>query len=92
MWPSCGYNEIQEPRRKDVLIDYERLQKLLGAGSYDELRRSHKGWIEEYLGEDERARRREWTDSIAVEKCGLRREGEGAIGVSGQRKRGHRSW
>jgi len=66
MWPSCGYNEIQEPRRKDVLIDYERLQKLLGAGSYDELRRSHKGWIEEYLGEDERARREEWTDSIAV--------------------------
>ncbi|HVO85439.1 MAG TPA: transposase, partial [Syntrophobacteria bacterium] len=66
MWPSCGYNDIQEPRRKNVLIDYEKLQRLLGAGSYDELRRSHKGRVEEYLGDGERARRKEWTDSIAV--------------------------
>ena len=66
MWPSCGYNEIQEPRRKNVLIDYERLQRLLGAGSYDQLRSSHKGWVEEYLGDGERARREEWTGSIAV--------------------------
>jgi hypothetical protein len=28
-----GYNEIQEPRRKNVLIDYEGLYGLLGAGS-----------------------------------------------------------
>jgi putative transposase len=66
MWPSCGYHEIQEPRRKNVLIDYERLQRLLGAGSYDQLRSSHKGWVEEYIGDGERARREEWTDSIAV--------------------------
>jgi REP-associated tyrosine transposase len=43
MWRFCGYNEIQEPRRKNVLIDYERLQGLLRVGSYDQLRRSHKG-------------------------------------------------
>ncbi|MBN1105699.1 MAG: transposase, partial [Deltaproteobacteria bacterium] len=43
MWPFSGYNEIQEPRRKNILIDYERVQRLLGAGSYEELRRSHKG-------------------------------------------------
>jgi len=66
MWPFCGYNEIQQPRRKNVLIDYERLQRLVGAGSYDQLRSSHKGWVEEYLGDGERARREEWTDSIAV--------------------------
>jgi len=66
IWPSCGYNEIQEPRRKNVLIDYERLQRLHGAGSYDQLRSSHKGWVEEYLGDGERARREEWTGSIAV--------------------------
>ncbi len=66
MWPFSGYNEIQEPRRKNILIDYERLQGLLGAGSYDQLRSSHKGWVEEYLGDGEKARREEWTDSIAV--------------------------
>ncbi len=66
MWSFCGYNEIQEPRRKNVLIDYERLQGLLGAGSYDQLRSSHKGWVEEYLGDGEKARQEEWTGSIAV--------------------------
>jgi putative transposase len=66
IWPFSGYSEIQEPRRKNVLINYERLQRLLGAGSYDQLRSSHKGWVEEYLGDGEKARRDEWTDSIAV--------------------------
>jgi putative transposase len=65
-WSFCGYNEIQKPRRKNVLIDYERLQGLLGAGSYDQMRGSHKGWVEEYLGNGEKARHDEWTDSIAV--------------------------
>jgi putative transposase len=50
-WSFCGYNEIQEPRRKNVLIDYQRLQRLIGVGTYEELRSSHKGWVEEYLGD-----------------------------------------
>jgi REP element-mobilizing transposase RayT len=66
MWSACGYNEIQEPRRKNVLIDYERLQRLLGADSYDQLRNSHKGWVAKYCGDGEKARKDEWTGSIAV--------------------------
>ena len=66
MWPFSGYNEIQEPLRKNVLIDYERVQRLLGAGTYDQLRRSHKGWVEEYLRGWGKFRKGEWTDSIAV--------------------------
>ena len=42
MWPFSGYNEIQKPRRKNVLIDYGRLQGLLGASTNDQLRTSHK--------------------------------------------------
>ena len=49
MWPYGGFNEIQEPRRRNVLIDYDRLQRLLGADSYDQVRSSHRGWVEEYL-------------------------------------------
>jgi putative transposase len=45
MWPFCGYNEIQEPRSKNVLVDYERLQGMLGACSYDQVRSSHQGWL-----------------------------------------------
>jgi len=65
-WAFCGYNEIQEPRKKNVLIDYDKLQRLFGAGSYDHLRESHKGWVEEYLGEGGRKRQDQWTGSIAV--------------------------
>ncbi|MDZ4163540.1 MAG: transposase [Smithellaceae bacterium] len=65
-WPFSGYNEIQEPRRKNVLIDYRRLQGLLGADSYDQLRSSHKGWVEEYLENGKNTRREEWTGSIAA--------------------------
>jgi len=66
MWSFCGYNEIQEPRRKNILIDYERLQRLVGAKFYDQLRSSHKGWVEEYLGDDAKEHQDEWTASIAV--------------------------
>jgi putative transposase len=54
------------PCRKNVLIDYERLQGLLGAGPYDQLRNSHKGWVEECCGDREKARKEEWTGSVAV--------------------------
>ena len=65
-WSFSGYNEIQEPRRKNMLIDYERLQLLIGFGSYDQLKSSYKGWVDEYLGNEAEGRQDEWTDSIAA--------------------------
>jgi len=32
-WPFCGYNEIQKPRKKNVLINYDKLMELFGASS-----------------------------------------------------------
>ena len=66
MWSFSGYNEIQEPRKKNILIDYSKLQRLIGTGSYDQLRTSHRGWIEDYLGDGSKNRQDEWMDSIAV--------------------------
>ena len=66
MWSFSGYSEIQEPRRKNILIDYEKLRRLTGARSYDQLRTSHRGWVEDYLGDGATNRQDEWTDSIAV--------------------------
>ena len=40
-----------------MLIGYERLRGVVGAGSYDELQRSHRGSIEDYLGNGEKSRR-----------------------------------
>ena len=49
-----------------MLIDYERLQKYVGAESYEQLKRSHKGWVEESLGNGETTRQEDWTSRIAV--------------------------
>ena len=71
MWPFCGYREIQEPRKKNVLIDYEKLRALLGVGSYELLRFHHKNWVEEYLGNGKTIREDKWTTSIAVGSRGF---------------------
>jgi putative transposase len=70
-WPFSGYNEIEKPRRKNVLIDYERLQALFGTDSHDQLRRSHKGWVAEQLQGAGKRRQDEWTGSIAVGSKGF---------------------
>jgi len=70
-WPFCGYNEIQEPRSKNILIDYERLRKLLGFDSYDRVITYHKGWVEDYLGDGKNIRDEKWTKSIAVGSRGF---------------------
>ena len=70
-WPFCGYNEIQKPRRKNVLIDYERLRKLLGFENYDRVITYHKGWVEDYLGNGNNIRDEKWTRSIAVGSRGF---------------------
>jgi putative transposase len=66
LWSFSGYNEIQQPRRKNILIDYKKLQLLVGSGSYDKLKSSHRGWVDEYLANKSEGRQDEWTDSIAV--------------------------
>lgn len=64
-WPHSGYNEIQKPRRKNVLIDYEKFMELLGTDNYDQAKRDHQGWAAEFFvngnGWDDK-----WTRSIAV--------------------------
>ena len=64
-WLHSGYNEIQRPRRKNILIDYEKFMELLGTDNYDQAKRNHLGWAAEFLGSgngwDDK-----WTRSIAV--------------------------
>jgi len=65
-WPFCGYNEIQNPRRKNVLINYDKLRELVGVETYDQVKQYHKGWVEEYLGNGNNRREEKWTKSIAA--------------------------
>lgn len=64
-WPYSGYNEIQRPRRKNVLIDCEKFMELLGTDNYDQAKRDHQGWAAEFLM-DGNGRDDKWTRSIAV--------------------------
>ena len=65
-WPFCGYNEIQEPKRKNVLIDYEKLRASLGLESYDLVKYYHKKWVEECLGNGKNIREDKWSGSVAA--------------------------
>jgi putative transposase len=65
-WSFGGYKEIQSPRRKCVLIAYEKLAALAGHQTYDSFRKSHKKLVDESLAEGNNARRSQWTRSVAV--------------------------
>ena len=62
-WKFCGYNEIQNPRKRKGIIDFDRLVDLLGFGNYDELRDAHYKWVD---GLDYGGKENKWTQSIAV--------------------------
>jgi len=44
---------------------------MVGAETYDQVKRSHKGWVKEYLGDGENNRDDKWTKSIAVGSKGF---------------------
>jgi len=80
-WPFSGYNEIQEPKRKNALIDYERLRTLLGLESYELVKSYYSEWIEEYLGNGKNVRDDKWTKSIAVGSRGFVETVKSILGI-----------
>ena len=65
-WPFSGYNEIQAPKRKNVLIHYEKLQELLAIDSYDLLKSYHREWVEDYPNNGTNKQDKKWTKTVAV--------------------------
>ena len=80
-WSFCGYNEIQKPRKKNILINYRKLTKLLGFESYDEVRMYHKRWLEGYLYNGNNEHDGRWTKSIAVGSEGFVERLKSLMGV-----------
>lgn len=65
-WLFSGYNDIQIPRKRYSLIDYEILMELLNIRNMEELKKSYRGWVEEELVKEDWGRQPRWTESVAV--------------------------
>ena len=65
-WEFCGYNEIQNPRKRKGIIDFDRLMDLLGFENYDDLKDAHYRWVNSAILTDNRDKEDKWTQSIAV--------------------------
>ena len=81
-WPFCGFGEIQNPRQRYSLIDYEGLMDLFGIRSMEEFKGVHRGWVTEALEKQGwRKRQPQWTESIAVGGEGFVRETKERLGA-----------
>jgi putative transposase len=65
-WEFCGYNEIQSPRKRKGIIDFDRLMELLGFETYDDLKDAHYNWVDSAIQTDNGDKKNKWTQSIAV--------------------------
>jgi len=65
-WECCGYNEIQNPRTRKGIIDFDRLIGLLGFETYEQLKQAHFKWVDSAIQAENKGRQAKWTQSIAV--------------------------
>ncbi len=55
-WKHGGYNEIQKPRRKNILIDYQAVSRLCGFDHFEKFQSTHRRWLESALSDDKAKR------------------------------------
>lgn len=60
-WPHAGYHEIQNLRKRYVIIDHERLLALVGEKSLPDLQRHHRNWVADKLANGALVREERWT-------------------------------
>jgi len=65
-WVHGGYQEIQKPRRKCILIDYDRLKALCGFEDLESFQGAHREWVETAISKDNHQRMSHWTEAVAV--------------------------
>ncbi len=84
-WPFCGYNEIQDPRLRYSVIDYESLVELFDCRSMQEFKKMYRSWVEEAI--EKRtcvSRQSQWTESLAVGSAAFVTDGKEKLGPRGR--------
>ena len=70
-WTHGGYTEIQHPRRKNILIDYEAVSRLCGFDDFARFQAAHRRWLQVALDDNRLKREDHWTQSIATGSQGF---------------------
>ena len=65
-WQYGGYVEIQSPRRKNIIIAYDRLRELAGFKDYRSFSTAHRQWVDEMSKDNSIKRDGRWSESVAV--------------------------
>ena len=66
LWHACSYNEIQNERTRNGIINKHRLAALLECKDLESLKQVHDQIITQALQKNEHVRDNRWTDSLAV--------------------------
>ena len=90
-WECCGYNEIQSPRIRKGIIDFDRLMELLGFKNYDDLKEAHYKWVDSALQTDNGGKETKWTQSIAVGSKPFIEKMKDSLGFRAKGRKIHRS-
>ncbi|WP_018936299.1 transposase [Thioalkalivibrio sp. ALJ24] len=80
-WEASGYREIQDPPGGYRVIEQQALKESLEIGSFPELRRCHRMWVDDALGSDRASRDDRWTTSVAVGSRPYVDEVQRALGI-----------
>ena len=84
-WPFSGYNEIQEPRLRYSVIDYDSLLEVFDCASMADFSEMYRSWVEEAIEKSNCLRRQSyWTESLAVGSAAFVTKTREELGIRGR--------
>ena len=86
-WPFCGYSELQAPRQRYALTDYNGLRELLSIRRLSDVAKARSKWVDATLEKKGCMRDAKWTESVAVGSEGFVKKIKNGLGL---RARGRR--
>ena len=90
-WAWSGYNEIQNPRRKCVLINNDMLTDHAGFNTFEHFQTEHGKLVNQSLADSENIRENQWSESVAVGSEKFAAETKALLGCQARGRRIHKT-